>query len=155
MGPLKQTEIYCAYLYPQPIPTCVWYWSRIFHKNVDILDLFSECKNVLCNKKVLDFHWKVLHHSIYSEVRLNKMNKSNGKCKLCIEKDETLCHLFYECKHVKPVWQLLQTQILNFFESDILLNAEHVILGITSNQIETRSVRILYNVTIFNSVWCI
>ena len=152
---LKQKEIYFAYLYPQPVPTCVGYWNRIFQKNVEIENLFRECKNLLCNKKVLDFHWKILHHSIYSEVRLKKMNKSNGKCKLCIEKDETLCHLFYECKYVKPVWQQLQTQVLNFFESDIILNAECVILGITSNHIETSSIRTLYNFIIFNSIWCI
>ena len=116
---LKQKEIYFAYLYPQPIPSCVNYWNRILETENDTKNVFSECKNILCDKKVLDFHWKIVHHAVYSEVRLKKMNKSNGKCKLCIEQDETLCHLFYDCKYIKPIWQQLQTHVLNIFDSDI------------------------------------
>ena len=152
---LKQKEIYFVYLYPQPIPSCVNYWNRILETENDTKNVFSECKNILCDKKVLDFHWKIVHHAVYSEVRLKKMNKSNGKCKLCIEQDETLCHLFYDCKYIKPIWQQLQRHVLNIFESDILLNAECVILGIRSHQMEIKSTRTLYNFLIFNSVWCI
>ena len=131
------------------------FWGRIFGKNVELQGIFAECKNILCNKKVLDFHWKTLHHAVYSEVRLKQMNKSNGKCKLCHVQDETLCHLFYDCVHVKPVWQQMQVILNNVFGYDIPLNSENIILGISNNEIELTCSRIIYNFAIFNSKWCI
>ena len=37
-------------------------------------------------RKSSNFHYKMLHRSVYSEVRLKKMNKSNGICKVCLKK---------------------------------------------------------------------
>ena len=152
---IKQKEIYFACLYPQSPPSCLHFWGRIFEKDIDLQSIFAGCENQLCNKKVLDFHWKTLHHAVYSEVRLKQMNRSNGKCKLCHVKDETLCHLFYDCIHVKPVWQKLQVSLKNVFGYDLPLNSECIILGVSDNEIELSCSRMIYNFAIFNSKWCI
>ena len=89
---VKQKDIYFACLYPITYPSCIPAWKNIFNKNIDIktLQVKNDC---IFNKKAVDFHWKVIHRSVYTESRLSKMNRSNGVCKLCHTHIETLCHL--------------------------------------------------------------
>jgi hypothetical protein len=50
-------------------------------------------------QSIIKFQWKCLHIIVYSEYRLQKMGKSNGKyickCHLCKNEIESLIHLFY------------------------------------------------------------
>ncbi len=50
------------------------------------------------DRKIRDFEWKCMQHSVNSEVRMIKYGYSNGKCKFCEIKEETLEYLVYDCE---------------------------------------------------------
>ena len=58
------------------------------------------------NSKCIDFHWKIIQRAIYSESRLQKMKRSDGKCILCKNEIETICHLLFECDKIAPLWKI-------------------------------------------------
>jgi hypothetical protein len=53
--------------------------------------------------KTQKFQWKCLHNINYAEHRLEKMNLSNGKCRLCQIRDnhETVRHLIFKYHSVR------------------------------------------------------
>jgi len=150
---IKQKEIYFACLYPAAKPSCVIAWSRIFQMEVNLKDIFTGFKHLIHNRKGLNFHWKTLHRAIYSETRLQKMNKSDGKCKLCLTEDETICHLLVNCTIVKPIWNRLQNVLHDVTKHNLPLNTQNIIFGITNNQAASENARIIYNFVIFIAKW--
>ena len=72
----------------------------------------------LANRKSKQLQWKVLHRIIYTEERLQKMNKSpNGSCHFCKD-PENLMHLFVNCKLVDSVWTEIFQKINEFYEQN-------------------------------------
>ena len=53
-----------------------------------------------------------MHNILYTEEILSKMGLLNGKCFFCISNIESKKHLFYECKHVKPLLEVVQNIML-------------------------------------------
>ena len=151
---LKQKELCFKCVYPAPPPTSLSYWENIFEDDLDVNSMFAEQYNILCKQKVLDFHWKVLHHAVFSEMRLKQMKKSNGKCKSCIE-DETVCHLLYDCIYIKPTWNYLENVLNGILNINFRLSLKYVIFGVDKNCLDDSVKRILCNFLIFSTKWCI
>jgi hypothetical protein len=59
--------------------------------------------SIKCKQSIIQFQWKCLHNIVYSEYRLQKMGKSNGRCHFCKNEIESLMHLFYRCHKIKHV----------------------------------------------------
>jgi hypothetical protein len=57
----------------------------------------------------------------YSEYRLQKMGKSNGRCHFCKNEIESLMHLFYRCHNIKHVLDELKHIFNSIFEKNIAL----------------------------------
>ena len=57
------------------------------------------------------------------------MEKSNGICQLCKENEETITHLIYECKHVKPVWLDIQKILANIIDNCDLNDVKLILFG--------------------------
>ena len=77
----------------------------------------------------------MIHRIIYTEERLQKMNKSpNGSCHFCKD-PENLMHLFVNCKLVDNVWTEIFQKINEFFEQNkiktISKSENSIILGIS------------------------
>ena len=85
-------------------------------------DVFKEKKHVIYNRKSQDFHWKVLHRTVFTESKLKLMKKSNGICKLCNVENETICHLIYECSMINYVWEKITNFIQELVESNIVIS---------------------------------
>ena len=82
------------------------------------------------------------------------MNKSDGVCKICNVNDETLTHLFYECCHVKPVWETIEFTFNMMTTKDITLNAKLVILAIERGTFDiTPEELTLCNLFILTTKW--
>ena len=90
---VKQRDLYYKFLYPISIPDCLSKWNESVRADLSLEELFKEKCHFIYNKKSYDFHWKLLHRSVYSEMRLKLMNKSDGVCKMCNISNETLIHL--------------------------------------------------------------
>ena len=90
----------------------------------------------------LKVHWKTMHRAIYSEKKpLPKMNKSNGKQKLCIHLDKTASPTFLMYKG--KVWTKLQGLFNDFKIYVVPLNIQTVIFGITADHLKSENEKLV------------
>ena len=69
------------------------YWQRKFPEHeLDFSLWYQEmfC-NKLCERKALDFNWKLFHGQVNAETKLKAMGFSDGFCKICKIEQENLC----------------------------------------------------------------
>ena len=148
---LKQKEIYYSCLYPTQKPSCLEAWSRVFQHEILINEIKRIKKPLFC-KKAFNFHWKTLHHAIYTETRLQKMSKSNGVCKLCENENETICHMLMECEKVQNVWEQIEHLLSQLLQTNVNLSLKDIVFGKLGHQSTTV---IFTNFIIYNSKWII
>ncbi|KAH3709354.1 hypothetical protein DPMN_068816 [Dreissena polymorpha] len=79
-----------------------------------------------------NFQYKYIHRIIATNKYLFKCKLSNSNlCDFCSENIETIEHLFWECKHIQPIWN----QLISFLEQqqlNVKLSFLNVIFGINS-----------------------
>ena len=113
-------------------PKCMIYWNRTLGKDLNWGKIWKNLKLNKCENKIKDFQWKCIHNVINTNVRLRLMRKGNGVCKMCNEEEETQFHLFWECKNLDQLKEL----ILNYTEqNDIAFvpTKENIIFGWDEN----------------------
>ena len=68
--------------------------------------------------KVEFFAWRVMQGflPVWSILNGRGIQVSN-RCCMCGSSEETLCHVFFECRFSKKVWQLFNHKVVNFIES--------------------------------------
>ena len=153
---IKQKDLYYLCLYPVNIPKCVENWSRVFHQNLTVQDIFTDYNHTFYNRKSVDFHWKTLHRTIFTETKLKAMKKSDGMCKLCYAEEETICHLLYSCNKIHNVWNKLENFLSKLLEDKITLDVKKVILGYKKfNTPDNNDEKIFFNFMVYNTKWSI
>ncbi|KAH3784623.1 hypothetical protein DPMN_162584 [Dreissena polymorpha] len=64
-----------------------------------------------------NFQYNYIHRIIATNKYLFKCKLSNSNlCDFCSENIETIEHLFWECKHIQPIWN----QLVSFLEQQQL-----------------------------------
>ena len=63
--------------------------------------------NKLCERKALDFNWKLFHGQVNAETKLKAMGFSDGFCKICKIEQENTEHIFI-CKDIENFWSKLE-----------------------------------------------
>jgi hypothetical protein len=129
---LKSKDLYFHIFYPQKQANSTRTWQDRFQVHLDWPTIFKNYNDSIKERKRKSFHWKCLHRAIYSETRLQAMGRSDGMCKICKEKEETTCHLFYECKIASEVWKDLNSCIINVTNCLIELEITDVLFGLQS-----------------------
>ena len=151
---LKFKEIYFDTLYPVKKPTCIPSWEARFSKEIDLKQTVKRSSYSIQGNKQDDFHWKVFHRAVYSEMRLNRMGKSNGVCRICNTHNEDLCHLVYFCQKINQVWEKIEQKLENILDTIITLDIETVILGSNSNETDIpKTHHYIANLFIFETKW--
>lgn len=125
-------------------------WNEKLNLCVDWKKTWSCIYNSYASRKARQFQWKFLHNIIFTEHKLNLMMVSNGLCNMCSSKRETLVHLFWECEHIKPIWEQVERLIDVAMESlkitEFSLSYSKVVIG--TNQA-------VINTILFESKWII
>ena len=63
------------------------------------------------DKKLAETNLKILNNILPCNKNLHKWGKSSTKlCYICGE-EESISHLLYHCRHVKPVWEIVNSAI--------------------------------------------
>lgn len=153
---LKQKDVYNACLYPTTPPTCIAAWKKIMNEELTLKDIFIDICQYIHNKKCYNFHWNVLHRAIYSEKRLQLMNKSDGVCKTCNATDETIIHLISECSHILPIWESIQHVVEIITTHSLSFSIKHKVFGLEKEH-ENLSIEVtmLCNFIILETKWAI
>jgi hypothetical protein len=98
------------------IPICQQKWEIYFGVELPWEEIWGRHFKNLANRKSKQLQWKVIHRIIYTEERLQKMNKSpNGGCHFCKDPENSM-HLFVNCKLGKQ----LDTKHICHFCIDII-----------------------------------
>ena len=85
------------------------------------------CTNV---QKYRSFQYRLLHRAVITNVHLCKWRRiSNNLCSLCNVAKESYSHLFYECTHIRYLWQKVEEFLLEYNESQIELNVQNIIFN--------------------------
>ena len=76
------------------------------------------------------FQYNLLHHILPTNTRLQKMGLARSNvCDLCSIEIETTCHIFWECKHIRPLWLKLENWLQQKTSLQIHFNKEKILLG--------------------------
>ena len=148
---VKFKDIYFKCLYPCQRPTCCAVWEQIFDGIFNWKAIFKTHLSILQSNKKIDFHWKTIHRSIYTEARLAKMKKSNGKCTICKETVETTIHLLHECSIIREIWTKIEKLIQNILGIKVYLDAKIVIFGVTHD--DEPAFKAALNLIILEAKW--
>ena len=101
-----------------------------------------------------EFQWKILHRIIYTEHKLQMMNRSNGKCHLFNGNSETLSHLFFNCDFTEQLMQITKQNIVDkipgLANADIF-NEENMIFG----EQDEGNMQMLINTIIITLKWTV
>ena len=81
-------------------------WQNIFpSKTFQWWSIFTLASKITLHTKLQNFQFKFLHHIIYTNSKLFKMKLVNSPiCSYCQMLEETLLHLFCECKATREFW---------------------------------------------------
>ena len=79
--------------------------------------------------KLRSFQYRLLMTAVITNIHLQKYGvKDTDLCTFCMQEKETIEHLLYDCKYVRPLWSWLQEKVntkLDFskiYLNEILLN---------------------------------
>lgn len=111
-------------------PKATDFWERSFCE----LDVTKIWKNVKCRFKSPALHnldFLLRHNVLMTEMKLAKIGiAQDAKCKLCMEKDEGVLHLFLKCKKLDNFMKMLRKIVGDFLndQNDWLEKWETLIL---------------------------
>ena len=126
---LKLKQIYTQCLYPVQIPKCVTSWSGIFAIDITWSDVFTRLATLTYGRKQVEFHWKTVHRAVFTESRLQQMNRSDGICKICKSTRETTIHLLKDCTKLFYVWAQIEKKIAGILKTNYSLSLSDVIFA--------------------------
>ena len=100
-------------LMPDCRPNAELKWEEQFQNRFDSKNweiVWTKTKNMAVTQKMKQFEWKLTHRILFTEAKLQVMNRSDGKCHFCAEV-ESLTHLFYNCNYVQQFFSYVEQNI--------------------------------------------
>ena len=99
-------------------------WKNMFgHNDMDFMQVYKKKIVKMCDRKLAEFNFKVIHNILPCNVNLVRWKKKDIKqCSIC-GVDEDIVHLLFDCQFAKNIWHDLK------YRTDIQVVAEDVIIG--------------------------
>ena len=86
-------------------------------------------KKITLSTKLRSFYYRLMTHSLSTNVQLLKWKKSNtDKCSFCNIEVESIVHLFWECDTSKFLWNQLQTWYKNKTNQNLHLTCRKIFM---------------------------
>ena len=102
------------------ITICTDMWKRIF----------QVCFKTIKDNDLIWMQYKVLYRILGTNDLLFKINRhDDGKCSFCKEYNESILHLFVQCKNVQNFWSELKTNMQLILGIDLAIDPSTIILG--------------------------
>ena len=130
LSELSAKEMYHIFMFSSELQLkSIQYWmSKYPEENINFDKWFKVIHmGKLCQRKSLDFNWRIFHGHINTEIRLEKMRLSDGICKLCNIEKENVDHLLVQCKKSASVWHKIQQLVNTIGESDAISHFHKVV----------------------------
>ena len=106
-------------------------WENIFpSRTFQWSSIFTLASKVTLHTELQNFQFKFLHRSIYTNSKLLKMKLVNSPiCSFCQMSEETLLHLFCECKVTREFWDNICNWLSRGKNSVIQLSSFDICFG--------------------------
>ncbi len=93
-------------------------WEELYG-NQQWEEIYKVLNNKVAERKCKDLQWKAFNFGLTTDEKLEKINLSNGKCKMCTIEKETIIHLFYDCELIDPIWSIYNKITKEIWNVDI------------------------------------
>ena len=117
---------------------CIQKWNEETNVSQDIEiwnKIFTIPFKATVETKLREFQYKVLHRFLPTRKFLFKIKLiDTDKCTFCGTEVEDLTHLFFNCTHVKNLWQELKLWLLSLNETVNDLTVTDILFGIIGGQ---------------------
>ena len=147
---LKFKQIYNQCLYPVQSPKCMTSWTGIFAINIMWPEVFHRLATLIYGRKQIEFHWKVVHRAVFTESRLQQMNRSDGMCKSCKILRETTLHLLKDCHKLEFIWHQIENRLNVIFKMRYSLLLSDVIFA---KSVDNKDHSFIINCFILEAKW--
>ena len=111
-------------------------WNTQFNDNLNWPKILDLCHKTTRQCKLRWFQLRLLHRILPTKrfLYLRSISQDNLCC-FCNEQEESICHLFWSCKHVKKFWSDLQNLLLLSCQHiiNLRLDEELVLFGTREN----------------------
>ena len=90
--------------------------NKLNETDLNWRDIYLNARKCTVDNYGRTFHFKITHNFLYLNEALSKIENheafiSNPICSYCKERNETIIHLFAECKITKALWNSLNRKI--------------------------------------------
>ena len=106
-------------------------WNTLLQQDWDINyfnKLHVNIKSLSNYVKIRDFQYRFLQRAIITNIQLNEWGlRSSKDCSFCELYSESILHLFYECREVRPLWIKYQKLALEVYSQEISINVTNVV----------------------------
>ena len=105
------------------------YWDKIFPDNYSWREIWKNRIQLQENKKIAEFHFKLLHRILPSQENLNKWRLSNSdRCRFGCNEKGSYYHMFITCQRIRQLISKLET-ILKSIGFDIKIKYKFLLFG--------------------------
>ncbi len=132
-------------------------WSNYLENdNIDnsfIENSFAKLYASTISTKIRNFQFKMIHRLTATNSKLCKWGLvESDRCDICNTEEETVKHLFCECRLVKIFWNEVRIWLRHKIGTDIILNDSEILLG-TPREIPP-IVDLIYTIGKMYIYWC-
>ena len=149
----RQIRKHISTLYFTP-PISKLYFEQLFDVNECEWKFFFNLPFlVTLDCKLREFQWKLSHNIIFTNVTLHRMRPprvQSSLCSSCHQSDETLIHLFVNCKFTKSLWRAIIDRWGTFLQAPSTLTDKQIILGDPSFNLLLNHIIIITKKTIYD-----
>lgn len=102
---------------------------RVKTEEEDIKKILKRNRKITVSEKLRFFQYRLVTRTIKTNVHVSKWKDITPHCTFCQTIPETVPHLFFECGHVRKIWQLLARWLKHFHKFDVKFTLEIVIFN--------------------------
>lgn len=96
----------------------------------------------------------LINHENYTKIKVVLLKHSNGRCKLCVDQEESSYYIFCTCSFAIECWTTL-TQTLSKAESQRSLQSMSSLLDVLDDYFHNSSTHTIRLIIFFETVWFI
>lgn len=123
-------------------------------QDIDWQNVYTLIRNVTIDNYSRQFHFKLTHNILYLNKILHRMGLADSsECPFCHDEDETVLHLFSECRSTLSLWSQLNAYFSNNLELPNLTpqSAFFGFCTISENKMILNQILITFKITIYKS----
>ena len=97
-------------------PTSNIYFEKLFENTLDWNKIYLSPRLATIDTTLRSFQYKILNNVLFLNKKLYTFGITNtALCSFCNTVEETPIHIFFDCVHVKCLWERLRMKVQNDF----------------------------------------